>query len=234
VGRTIVVGDVHGCADELTRLLALVEFAEGTDRLVLVGDVVVRGPDPHGVLAVVRSVGARAARGNHEAKLLAWKQRGKTLGPDHERVAKDLSAEEWRLLEEMPLWIDLPEHGVRVIHAGVVPGVEVEDALEEALLTIRTVDARGRWSNEPGAGPLWGTTYTGPPHVVFGHNARDEPQLHAWATGLDTGCVYGGRLTGLVLDDGEAIPRGDLVAARLKSVGARRRYYGGKGAPLAR
>ncbi|HEY6459982.1 MAG TPA: metallophosphoesterase [Polyangiaceae bacterium] len=234
MGRTVVVGDVHGCADELARLLALVKFAEGTDRVVLVGDLVVRGPDPHGVLAVVRRLGARAARGNHEAKLLAWKQKGKPLGPDHERVAKALSPDEWRLLESLPLWIDLPEHGARVVHAGVVPGVDVEDAPEEALLKMRTIDARGRWSDEPDAGQLWGATYEGPPHVVFGHNARREPQLHAWATGLDTGCVYGGRLTGLVLDEGEAVPRGDLVATRLKSVGARRSYYGDNGGPLSR
>jgi hypothetical protein len=138
------------------------------------------------------------------------------------------------MIAAMPLWVDLPAHGARVVHAGVVPGVDVEDAPPDALLTMRTLRSRGRWSDEPDAGPLWGTLYDGPPHVVFGHNARPDPQLHAWATGLDTGCVYGGRLTALVLEENEQVPRGEDVEELLRSVPAMRKYYGGKGAPLSR
>jgi hypothetical protein len=97
---------------------------------------------------------------------------------------------------------------------------------------MRTIDERGRWSDEPAAGPPWGKRYAGPPHVVFGHNARPDPQVHPWATGIDTGCVYGGRLTGIMLEQGEPMPRGDQVRSLLRSVPAMRRYYGGKGAPL--
>jgi hypothetical protein len=61
--------------------------------------------------------------------------------------------------------------------------------------------------------------------VVFGHNSLEEPQLHEWATGIDTGCVYGNRLTALVLDPGEPPPRGRAVRSKLVSVAARRRYY---------
>jgi hypothetical protein len=232
--RTVIVGDVHGCAGELDALLERTRFVAGKDRLVFVGDLVVRGPDSHGVLALVDRLGARAARGNHEEKLLAWWRRGKPLGPDHERVAKTLSEDEWDLLEDLPTWIDLPEHGVRVVHAGVIPGVPIERAPEEALLKVRTIDSQGRWSDDADGGALWGSRYTGPPHVVFGHNARPEPQLHPWATGIDTGCVYGGRLTALVLHDGERVPRGARVQPLLVSVPALRKYYGGKGAPLAR
>jgi hypothetical protein len=138
------------------------------------------------------------------------------------------------MLESMPLWADLPEHGVRVVHAGVVPGIELDDVPPEALVKIRTIDAKGRWSDDADAGPVWGALYAGPPHVVFGHNAQAEPQLHAWATGLDTGCVYGGRLTALVLDKGEPVPHGEGARAKLESVPAMRKYYGGKGAPLSR
>jgi hypothetical protein len=232
--RTVIVGDVHGCTGELQELLERTRFAEGTDRLVLVGDLVARGPDSAGVLELVRRLGARAVRGNHDDKLLAAQRGVKALGPDHERVAQSLTEEDWRTLEAMPLWIDLPEHDVRVVHAGVLPGVDLDRTPPEALLTIRTVRSRGRWSDEPDAGPLWGSLYHGPPHVVFGHHARPEPQLHEWATGLDTGCVYGGRLTALVLDPGEPVPRGEAVRALLQSVPAMRKYYGGKGAPLSR
>lgn len=234
MGRTVIIGDVHGCTGELETLLERVHFVEGTDHLVLVGDLLVRGPDTHAVLALVRRVGARAVRGNHEEKLLGWHHRGKPLGPDHERVARALSDDEWRMLDAMPLWLDLPEHEARVVHAGVIPGVAVDRAPAEALLKMRTLDGRGGWSDEADAGPLWGTEYAGPPHVVFGHYARAEPQLHLWATGLDTGCVYGGKLTSLVLDEDEPVPRGEAVRPLLKSVPARRKYFGGKGGPLSR
>jgi hypothetical protein len=232
--RTVIVGDVHGCTGELEELLERTRFAEGADALVFVGDLVARGPDSLGALALARRLGARVVRGNHENKLLAARHGGRPLGPEHERVARSLSEEDWRMIGAMPLWVDLPAHGVRVVHAGVIPGVEVGDAPPDALLTMRTLRSRGRWSDEPGAGPLWGTLYEGPPHVVFGHNARPDPQLHEWATGLDTGCVYGGRLTALVLEENEPLPRGEAARGLLRSVTAMRKYYGGKGAPLSR
>jgi hypothetical protein len=228
---TVIVGDVHGCAAELEELLEQVRFSHGGDRLVFVGDLVFRGPDPHGALALARRLGALVVRGNHEDKLLGWRRGGKPLGAEHERLARAFSEEEWGMLEAMPLWVDLPDHGVRVVHAGVVPGVAIERTPPEALLKMRTLAGRDRWSDEPDAGPLWGSRYEGPPHVVFGHNARAEPQLHEWATGIDTGCVYGGRLTAAVLGPGERIPRGEAARAVLRSVPARRAYSAGKIGP---
>jgi hypothetical protein len=233
--RTIIVGDLHGCTGELEELLDQVRFVAGADRLVMVGDLVARGPDSHGALALVRRLGALAVRGNHEERLLTWRRRHEPLGPDHAHLAEALSDEEWAQIEALPLWLDLPEHGVRVVHGGVVPGQAIEETEPAALLKMRTLDERGRWSSGADDGDLWGARYVGPPHVVFGHNARSEPQLHAWATGLDTGCVYGGKLTALVLADGESVPRGSRVAALLHGVPAVRRYYGtagAKGAPL--
>ncbi|MDP9001557.1 MAG: metallophosphoesterase, partial [Myxococcota bacterium] len=186
MGLTVIVGDVHGCAAELEDALEQLQFAEGYDRLIFVGDLVVRGPDSVGVLALARRLEARVVRGNHEDKLLAWHHHARPLGPEHERVARALSDEDWQMLDQMPLWIDLPDHGVRVVHAGVVPGVPIGRAPPDALLKMRTIDAHAGWSDEQDAGPLWGSLYQGGPHVIFGHNARAEPQLHDWATGIDT------------------------------------------------
>ncbi len=233
-GRTIIVGDVHGCRDELDALLSTARFAQGSDRLVLVGDLVARGPDTPGVLALVRELGARVARGNHEEKVLAGRRGETRLGPEHQRVASELSAEDWLVLDAMPLWLDLPGHAVRVVHAGVVPGLPVEQVPPQALLRMRAIDAQGRWTDDRSAGEAWGATYAGPPHVVFGHDARRELQLHPWATGIDTGCVYGGRLTAVVLDEGEPMPRGEAARARLTSVAARRRYFGDGAGPPGR
>jgi hypothetical protein len=125
----------------------------------------------------------------------------------------------------MPLWLDLPEHGLRVVHAGVVPGLPIERCAPEALLKMRALDGRRRWTDDKAQRPLWGEAYTGPPHVVFGHNAFAEPQLHRWATGIDTGCVYGRALTAIVLEAREPMPRGRVARHKLVSVPARRKYH---------
>jgi Calcineurin-like phosphoesterase len=228
-GRTLIVGDVHGCPDELDALLESVGYAPRRDRLVLVGDVVVRGPDSRRALRRVVELGATIVRGNHEQKLLAGHAGTVRLGPEHQPVADAFSSEDWRTLEGMPLWLDLPEHDLRVVHAGVVPGVEITRTPRDALLRMRTIDAQGQWSDARDGGTLWGALYEGPPHVVFGHHARPSPQLHPWATGIDTGCVYGQRLTGLLLEADETVPRGDDAHAKLVQVPARRAYYRAQG-----
>jgi hypothetical protein len=216
MGRTIIVGDVHGCRRELEQVLDRVGFSAG-DRLVFVGDLVARGPDSLGVLDVVRRTGAIVVRGNHEQKLLSWKDakgvrlRGENarevkLGPIHAALAETLRPVDWSLFETSLFWLDLPEHGVRVVHAGVEPGVAIDRTKPSTLMRIRTVEADGRPTRGGRGTILWGARYVGPPHVVFGHNAAPGLQLHRWATGLDTGCVYGGRLTVLVLAEGQRLP----------------------------
>ena len=116
------------------------------------------------------------------------------------------------------------------MHAGVFPGVPFEQQDPWLVTHMRAILDTG----EPSAkwGPLWGTKYKGPPHIVFGHNARKEPQLHADATGLDTACVYGGALTALVLPGGEQLPppqeRRDLLVSERA-----REAYSDYGRPLS-
>jgi hypothetical protein len=228
-GRTIVVGDVHGCRDEAERLLDLVRFGDD-DALYFLGDLLSRGPDPEGVLALIRRTGAKSIRGNHDDALLRWRAAQRAGDSDapvkgsQRRVAEQLDEKDWELIEALPLYIDLPEHDLRLVHAGVVPGVPIEAQPVEALLSMRYLGP----NNEPiekGGSVLWGTRYEGPPHIVFGHNAQLDPQMHAWATGLDTGVVYGNRLTALVLERGEPVPPPEKRALRLFSVPAAARYF---------
>lgn len=232
--RTIIVGDVHGCRVELEALLDRVAFASG-DRLILVGDLVARGPDSLGVLDVARRTGAIIVRGNHEQKLLDWRRartawmrgEGRAKPPIsrmHRDIARALRPTDWTLLETSPVFVDLPEHGALVVHAGLVPGIAIEAQSPRILMSIRTVHVEGK--NGKAQSRLWGACYAGPPQVIFGHNAAPGLQLHRWATGLDTACVYGGRLTAMVLANGQRVPRG--IAARrevLVSETARRVWF---------
>lgn len=234
MGRSLIVGDVHGCRAELEQLLAELRFAP-PDRLFFVGDLLARGPDSEGVLALCRQLGARSVCGNHEGRLLdaLRARRGEAkrprLSPEHYKLLQRLGAEDWAYIEALPLFLELPEHGLCIVHAGLVPGVPIEAQDAWTLTHVRSLDAAGRASDRAEFEP-WAASYRGPPHVVFGHNSRLGLQLHPDATGIDTACVYGGRLSALVLQAGEPVPA-DVAARRehLHSVPARAAYYTGRG-----
>jgi diadenosine tetraphosphatase ApaH/serine/threonine PP2A family protein phosphatase len=248
MSRTFIVGDVHGCRDELDALLDRLAFGVG-DRLVFVGDLVARGPDSLGVLDIARQTGAVIVRGNHEQKLLSWRAaelgnvrcgrkygreardgvqahglRVEPVGRLHAELAPRLRPVDWTLLATSPLYLELPEHGCTVVHAGIVPGVPLAQQSSRTLMYVRCLSPSGVPTDEKGQ-RLWGRYYEGPEHIVFGHNAMSDVQLHRRATGLDTGCVYGGRLTAMVLHDGDVVPRGQAVRALLVQQPARRVHY---------
>jgi len=216
--RTLFIGDVHSCADELSDLVDRAGLVTG-DAVVFTGDLLSRGPKPHDVLRLYRQLGGRAPVGNHERRLLdahrarQLGEKGPRLSPSHQAIVDQLSDEDWQLLEALPLFVDLPEHGVVVAHAGIDPSLPLARQDPWVVMHVRSIDADGKPSEK--WGEPWGARYAGPSHIVFGHNARKHPQLHPFATGLDTGCVYGGRLTAMVLPQGSPPPpvadRGDCL-----------------------
>lgn len=207
--KTLIIGDVHGCASELQDLLAACAYRDG-DQLVFVGDLVAKGPDSRGVLELYRKLGARSVRGNHDQAVLRWqdpaaREAAHDPAPAHCRLARELSAEDWAVLQALPLWLRLPEYGVLVVHGGVVPGLALEAHEPELLMNMRTLRPNGTGSRRPEDGVLWGTMWHGPERVVFGHHATAGLQQHPFALGLDTGCVYGHSLTALVLPDDKIV-----------------------------
>jgi Calcineurin-like phosphoesterase len=204
--RTLIVGDVHGCLDELLALLARVGRAPG-DRVVLVGDLCAKGPDSAGVVRWARASGADAVLGNHDAHVLRAVRGEAKVGPAHRAVAETLGTADIAWLELRPLWLRLDGAAERphvVVHGGLVPGIPLEQQTRDHLLNLRSITALGEPSKRIDGVP-WASLWRGPEHVVFGHDAVRGLQRHPFATGLDTGCVYGRELTALVLPAGELI-----------------------------
>ncbi|MFL5343672.1 MAG: metallophosphoesterase [Hyalangium sp.] len=214
--RTLFIGDVHGCAQELDALLKECDWRPG-ERVVLVGDLVAKGPDSAGVVRRARELGLLAVRGNHDEHVLHWHQGhgkpGKKLKPEHQQVLDTLSAADWKYLASLPLYMRLPELNVLAVHAGLVPGVPLKEQRHEHLLNLRSIGPDGKPSKRVEGGAPWASLWTGPELVLFGHDALRGLQQHPHAFGLDSGCVYGGRLTAYVLPEG-----------RFYSVPARRTY----------
>jgi len=209
--RTLIVGDVHGCREELEDLLEESGWEED-DQLVVVGDLVAKGPDSLGVIRLMRELGGRAVRGNHDQHCLTWwdaKCAGDELPklkPAHQRVADELEEEDWEWLAALPLWIELPEHDALVVHAGLLPDLPLEDQDPYDLMNMRSILDDGTPSRSYEEGTPWALMWPGPRLVVFGHDAVRGLQNRPHSVGLDTGCVYGGWLTGLW------VPRRDLVS----------------------
>lgn len=197
--RILVVGDVHGCFDELRRLIDRAKVGSG-DEVTLVGDLVNKGPDSIGVVRFCRENGIAAVLGNHDDALLrciAGRPRpdGKEFAESLRKIAKKISDEDAAWLRALPLWLRIPGRRAVVIHAGLVPGRAVADQKREHLLTMRSIRPDGTASKRIDEGEPWASLYRGPSHVFFGHDAVRGLQSWKYATGLDTGCVYGGRLT---------------------------------------
>lgn len=231
--RTLIVGDVHGCLDELKDLMRACRYDAEQDEVFFVGDLVAKGPMSVELVHWARQHGARAVRGNHEDVVLDVLD-GRHVGtrPAHARVAASLDNDDVAWLRALPLWLDLPEHGVRIVHAGLQPGLPMEAQDPRLLMTMRTIDADGVPSSRSDAGPLWACRWAGPPFVVFGHAASAGLQQHPAALGLDTGCVYGRHLTAYLL------PERRIVSVRAREAyavaGGPARTYAGPCAALQR
>lgn len=259
------IGDVQGCHDELMELLAKLRFRPDRDELLLVGDLVNRGPQSLQVLRFVNSLGAgaRCVLGNHDLHLLAHyfePQRKLHRGDTLQAVldAPDCGAlVEWLL--SLPLAIHDAARGELLVHAGLVPQWSAADAAEHGarasralredpaeflgsmygnepdtwrddlkkkdrlrftinvLTRMRYCTAEGRVNLKLKGAPR---DTTGPYAPWFSHAHRRSADTRVifghWSTlgllrrekllALDTGCVWGGSLTAMDLDDPERTP----------------------------
>lgn len=215
--RTLFIGDVHGCAEELDRLLEACDWRAGRDRVVLVGDLVAKGPDSAGVVRRAREHGFHAVQGNHDAHVVRFRnglaRQGKRPSPEHQQVLDTLSDADFAWLEALPLWLRFPELNVLAVHAGLVPGVPLEAQAPDELRNLRSIAQDGTPSKRVDGGAPWASVWKGPETIVFGHDALRGLQRWPHARGLDSGCVYGKHLTAWVLPED-----------RLVQVPARRAY----------
>lgn len=207
----LFVGDVQGCAAELAALLERAAFRPGTHRLVPVGDTVNRGPDAPGVIRLLREAQAEPIQGNHELHLLHlaasdpgerdWRRRSRSafLQLEAAGMLDEVLAwiRTWPLYREGPDWI--------AVHAGLHPQLPPGRTPVAFLVGVRFCTERGErppgpdgqlQAPPPGYHP-WHALYRGTRTVIFGHWARQGLLVADRLRGLDTGCVYGGQLTGL-------------------------------------
>lgn len=228
-----IIGDVHGCAEELRELLARLGYAEEAGvfrhpagrRAIFLGDLVDRGPDTPGVLRIAMGMAEAGAAlcvpGNHDVKLLR-KLRGRDV-----KVAYGLAESLEQFEREPPEFVaraadfidGLVSHFVLDGGALVVAHAGMKQQYQgRASERVRSFALYGETSGETDEFGLpvrlnWAAEYRGPATVVYGHTPVPSPEWLNRTINIDTGCVFGGQLTAL------RYPERELI-----SVPARRAY----------
>lgn len=219
-GRTIAIGDIHGCHQEFAELLDRLKPTPA-DRLILLGDLVNRGPDSGRVIDLAIQHRALSLLGNHEARLLAYRRTGDParLHEDDMVTYAALQPRHWAYLDTMVLTLESPELNVVFVHGGFLPGIPWRQQAADVVTRIQVIDTEGRPRKRADApeGIAWAERWAGPPFVVYGHTPRPDIFKLKWSVGIDTACCLGGHLTAYILPE-----------RRFLQVKARRRYYGDK------
>lgn len=224
--RKIFIGDVHGCLEELQALVEKVAIT-AQDEVVFVGDLLDKGPDSLGVVRFVRELAKSfqvvLVKGNHEWKHERFRKRRAdttmTVSQEIVYITDLLCPEDIEFLES-----GLGYHRTGdylVVHGGIpatldalptppnMVGISAKvRGIFEKLFMTRYISAEtGKMLSLGTQGPndpFWTALYDGRfGRVVFGHEAFLEgPQITPHAIGIDTGCVFGGSLTALVVEEG--------------------------------
>ena len=201
--RIFVIGDIHGCLQMLKRLMDKIDWHPRRDRLIFLGDYLDRGEEPKGVVDFILelfqiSPHVQCLMGNHEGVFLDYLAGGdirmlilnggaptlRSYGIDPERPGDPLIPQgHMAFFKSLSLWVELEDY--YIVHAGFRPRLDIQGQSVEDLVWIRE--------------PFIHSNYDFGKRVIFGHTPFREPLVMDNKIGLDTGAVYGNKLTCLQL-----------------------------------
>jgi protein phosphatase len=235
-GAYDMIGDIHGCRDELLLLLERLGYridrsddqatwmAPAGRKAIFLGDLVNRGPESPGVLRLVMrmvDVGiALCVAGNHDILLLRRLQGREVDKPEAlaeslvqlEREPPEFRRDIVRFIAGLPAYLILENGRLVVAHAGLPAEYQARDSEAGRRFAVNgreVIDEKG----QPGHYE-WAEEYKGEAAVVYGHAPHERLEWLNNTLCIDTGCVYGGRLTALRYPEMETV-----------SVAAARTYY---------
>ena len=232
--KIIIVGDIHGCIEELNELIDNINL-QPTDLLYFIGDLIDRGPDS---VAVVRrcyslsmQYNVKLILGNHEEKFLRYLKHlenktgleAQMSGVDEfPQLMEGLEKYEIDFLISAYYSIELQEEKITLLHGGISNQVKFpfprtyqygEDNPKEfkgldLITKVRYLSPEGKFvglNEETEVDKYWAELYNGSfGHIYFGHQPfmQELPENFPHATGLDTGCVFGGWLSAVIIENG--------------------------------
>jgi len=222
--RIAAIGDVHGCMEELEELLQKIGFYDGKiDKIIFVGDLIDKGPDPVGVMTWAKKWASCCffVMGNHEEKHLRYHMHERrvkknpkyrnpmTVSEDFLRTRQALlEIKDWDAFAFMDTWNHyhylLDEGNHLVLHGGLLPGIKAEDMPPKIITRVRYLKSETEMAHIDeitDTMPFWTDKYTGPEKIIFGHQPMFEVHSAPYAVGIDLGCVHGNKLCAYLLHE---------------------------------
>jgi len=206
----VVYGDIHGCLDEFKKLRKKVNL-KPDDIEISVGDFLNKGPSSLDTLHFLIDNDILAIMGNNEAKIIKLYKRYLKEGEkyldtirSHEKdTILKITKNELKYLESLPYFLKFSN--LTIVHGGIMPDTILDENIDNntkkqiTLLRYLNRDLVSiPWDDFEGRYKFWSELYEGHEgFIVFGHHPFDEPKIDEFAVGIDTGCVYGGKLTAI-------------------------------------
>lgn len=212
MNRLIVYGDIHGCFDEYVDLRNSLEI-QSRDIEACVGDILTKGKDSLKTLRYIQKNNIQSVLGNHEDKLLRYIENSQiskinsiTLDKDEQSIINNLNSNDIQFLKNLPLFIKF--ESITILHGGLLNEQRLDSLTKKdkgKLLRLRYINQKGKfihYGDEDENSLFWADLYDGNQgFIVYGHQTFKEPNISPYAIGIDTGCVYGNKLTAVTFNN---------------------------------
>jgi len=214
--KIIVYGDPHGCLDEFLELRNKIK-PSSIDREIIIGDILDKGPNSIELLRFVRKNNIESIVGNHEDKYLRYKkhydlfiEKGINIPMNFQEekilIFNTLNQEDLSYLESLPYFIRIDN--LTLVHGGVTNDMNLNKLSNKdikMIIRLRYLQEDNKISHTAHKNAYnirWAELYNGSNGViVYGHESYDEVKYDNFAIGIDTGCVYGNKLSAIVISD---------------------------------
>jgi len=209
MANLIIYGDVHGCYNEFIYLRKKIN-PQKNDIEVCVGDIITKGKRSLQVLRYIQEHNIKSVLGNHEDKLVRYlehksKQQKNPilLDNDEQDIVDNLSKEDIYFLKSMPLFLKF--QNITILHGGIQNNHDLDNLTKKEkskILRMRYLDTDNHfitYGKEDNSSIFWANIYDGNQGlIIYGHQWFDEVKINKYAIGIDTGCVYGNKLSAIV------------------------------------
>jgi len=209
MSNLIIYGDIHGCYDEFISLRKKIN-PNKSDIEVCVGDIITKGTDSLKLLKFIQEHNIQSVLGNHEDKLVRYlehenssKKNPISLDKDEKNIVKNLDKKDIEFLKSLPLF--LKYENITIIHGGIQNHHKLNNLTKKEkskILRMRYLDSDCNfiaYGKEDENSIFWADIYEGNQgFVVYGHQWFKEVKKNTHAIGVDTGCVYGNKLSAVV------------------------------------
>lgn len=212
MNKLIIYGDIHGCYDEFISLRNQIN-PQKDDIEVCVGDIITKGKDSIKTLDFIIKNNIKSVLGNHEDKLVRYLNHQKSnkknpiiLDNDEQNIIDNLTEKHIKFLESLPLFLKFSN--IIIVHGGLTNYINLDNLSKkdkQKILRLRYLDENYEflaYGQEDEKSIFWTDIYDGKQgFIIYGHQWLKEIKKSKFAIGIDTGCLYGNKLSAIVFPD---------------------------------